>query len=29
MAVGKKFKLLKYERIIFSFEASDLEISNM
>ena len=29
MAPEKKFKLLKYERIVYSFEARDLEISNM
>ena len=25
----KKFKILKYEHIVYSFEARDLEISNM
>ena len=29
MAVQKNFRLLKYERIIYNFEARDLEISNM
>ena len=29
IAPEKNFKLLKYEHIIYSFEASDLEISNM
>ena len=29
MAPEKIFRLLKYERIIYSFEARDLEISNM
>ena len=29
MALEKYFKLLKYEHIIYSFEARDLEISNM
>ena len=29
MAQEKNFKLLKYEHIICSFEARDLEISNM
>ena len=29
MAPEKNFKLLKYEHIIYSFEARDLEISNM
>ena len=29
MAVRKKFRLLKYEHIIYSFEARNLEILNM
>ena len=29
MAPEKNFKLLKYEHTIYSFEAYDLEISNM
>ena len=29
MAVRKNFRFLKYERITYSFEASNLEISNM
>ena len=29
MAVQKNFKLLKYEHIMYSFEACDIEISNM
>ena len=29
MAPEKNFRLLKYEHIIYSFEARDLEISNM
>ena len=29
MAPEKNLKLLKYEHIIYSFEARDLEISNM
>ena len=29
MAPEKSFRLLKYEHIIYSFEARDLEISNM
>ena len=29
MAPEKNFKLLKYEHIIYSFEARDLEISNV
>ena len=29
MAPEKYFRLLKYEHIIYSFEARDLEISNM
>ena len=29
MAVGKNFKLLKYEHVIYIFEARDLEISNI
>ena len=29
MAPEKDFKLLKYEHIMFSFEARDLEILNM
>ena len=29
MAVRKNFRLLKHEHMIYSFEARDLEISNM
>ena len=29
MAPEKKFKLLKYKHVVYSFEARDLEISSM